>query len=91
MKAYLYTSLMGFGILCLLVAGAILAFQVFTWLQTGIWPEYSLYKFVFWTFGEHLSGTWLMEPHSWYGAHKIVNWFLTFSHKTRPAKTGKIS
>ena len=67
---------MNLAVLSFLIAVAIWAYQSFVWLQTGLWPEYPLYKLVFWIFGTSLAGTWLLEPRSWIGAHRVVTWFL---------------
>ena len=74
----LYTWAMELALIAFLLAAGIWTYQAFVWLQTGLWPDYPLYLLVFWLFGNHLSHTWLLEPRSWLGAHKIITGLLFF-------------
>ncbi len=69
---------MALAYLSLLAAIGIWAYQGFVWLQTGLWPDYPLYMLVFWLFRNHLAHTWLLEPRSWLGAHRIISGLLFF-------------
>jgi hypothetical protein len=66
------------GIVCApaLVAGGTVLWQVFTWLQTGVWTPVS--TLVAWKY--YFAGTgwdqWLSQPTSWFGLHSLVVRFL---------------
>ena len=54
----------------------IFAYQVFIWLESGLWEEIPLlvaFNFVFQNTTLH---QWILNPESWFGLHQIITWTL---------------
>ena len=49
-----------------------LGYQVLFWLRYDTWPHISLVAFLLKFYPTLLKDSWLVEPHGWYGLHKLV-------------------
>jgi len=69
-------SIGAFGGIILVAGMGLLIYQVFIWLQSGVWNEYpmlTVFNFIFENTSIH---HWLMNPESWIGVQKLLLWFL---------------
>lgn len=61
------------------IAGLIILYKGFLWLQSDKWPSFPLIKFLPKDFFNSDFGQWLIYPNSWKGLNKIIAWFFTTS------------
>ena len=77
MKSLLDTILSVFGGLSFLTGIGVIAFQILAWLLNGQWIKFSLLILFAFLFPELiLRNSWLNNPQSWIGLHKVIVWIL---------------
>ncbi len=60
------------GVAVFLVPIAVLAYQLWVLANTGVWPSLSVMTLLVTWMPERLEGSWLLNPQSWFGLHKVV-------------------
>ncbi|MEA3486130.1 MAG: hypothetical protein U9R20_00520 [Thermodesulfobacteriota bacterium] len=70
----IYTGTILIGVAILLAGFFIIFWQLFIWLKHGEWRNISLLKVVLYI-GIDPIVSWLKNPQSWFGVHKIIYWF----------------
>jgi len=61
------------------IAGLIILYKTFLWLESGEWQAFPLANFLPDGFFNTPFGQWLNHPDSWKGLHELVIWFFTTS------------
>ncbi len=69
-------AVIGFASLFLLSGLGLISYQVFLWLQNGIWPEFPIGVVFNFLFENTMPAQWLNNPESWLGLQKVVEWLL---------------
>jgi len=57
----------GMGLIC---------YQVFLWIKNGVWTEFAIIEVFNFLFENTLAAQWLINPESWFGLQKIMEWLL---------------
>ena len=62
------------GILLVLTSLAVISYQIFLYLYKGGWTPFQFRIFLEYTPYQFYS--WVIDPDSWLGLHRVVRWFL---------------
>jgi|TARA_B100000315_G_scaffold254996_1_gene297248 hypothetical protein len=69
-------AVIGFASLFLLSGLSLIGYQVFLWMQSGIWSEFPIVVAFNFLFENTLPAQWLSNPESWIGLQKVVEWLM---------------
>ena len=71
-----FVETVAFGGIIFAVGMGLLTYQVFIWLQSGVWNEYPMLTVFNFIFENTSIQHWLTNPESWIGVQKLFLWFL---------------
>jgi hypothetical protein len=54
----------------------LVGYQVFLWIKDGVWSEFATMEVFNFLFENTLLAQWLVNPESWLGLQKIIEWLL---------------
>ena len=69
-------GIMAFASLFLAFGLGLVGYQVFLWIQDGVWSELAAIEVFNFLFENTLLAQWLDNPESWLGLQKIIEWLL---------------
>ena len=69
-------GIMAFASLFLAFGLGLVGYQVFLWIQNGVWSEFATIEVFNFLFENTLLAQWLDNPESWLGLQKIIEWLL---------------
>ena len=69
------------GIMCIaslfLATGmGLICYQIFLWVKNGVWSEFAIIEVFNFLFENTFAAQWLINPDSWFGLQKIMEWLL---------------
>ncbi len=74
-----FTLVSIWGLVCLVLIGCgffIIGEQIYNWLKTNVWNELPLINEVALLPQDNIFVSWINNPESWHGLHKIIVWIL---------------
>ena len=57
----------GMGLIC---------YQIFLWIKNGVWSEFAIIEVFNFLFENTIAAQWLINPESWFGLQKMMEWLL---------------
>ena len=69
-------GIMAFTSLFLAFGLGLVGYQVFLWIKDGVWSEFATMEVFNFLFENTIIAQWLVNPESWLGLQKIIEWLL---------------
>ena len=54
----------------------LVGYQIFLWIKNGVWSEFAIIEVFNFLFENTLAAQWLINPESWFGLQKMMEWLL---------------